>query len=70
VQRLITTIRGSVRQGNSGGPAVDGQGRVQTTIFASRIGSEASGYGVPTARVREELGRAAGGPVSTGPCVR
>jgi S1-C subfamily serine protease len=70
VQRLITTLRGEVRQGNSGGPAVDGQGRVQTTIFASRVGSDASGYGVPTSLVREELAGAGSQQVSTGPCVR
>ena len=44
----------------AGGPAVDGQGRVQTTIFASRVGSDSSGYGVPTSLVREELGVAQG----------
>lgn len=70
VQRLITTLRGEVRQGNSGGPAVDGQGRVQTTIFASRVGSDSSGYGVPTSLVREELAGAGLQQVSTGPCVR
>jgi len=70
VQRLITTLRGQVRQGNSGGPAVDGQGRVQTTLFASRVGSDAAGYGVPTSLVREELAGAGSGTVSTGPCVR
>lgn len=70
VPRPITTLRGRVRQGNSGGPAVDAQGRVQTTIFASRVGSDASGYGVPTAQVREALAAARGGPVPTGPCVR
>jgi hypothetical protein len=70
VRRLITTLRGNVRHGNSGGPAVDAQGRVQTTIFASRAGVDGQGYGVPTPLVREELGAASGRPVSTGPCVR
>ena len=67
IERRITTLRGAVRQGNSGGPAVDGQGRVQATIFAARIGS-ASGYGVPTAIVRGALAEA-GREVSSGPCV-
>ena len=69
VRRSITTLRGEVRRGNSGGPAVDAQGRVQTTIFASRVG-DASGYGVPTAVVREALAGAGTNAVSTGPCVR
>ncbi len=69
VQRRITTLRGAVRHGNSGGPAVDGQGRVQATIFASRVGS-AAGYAVPSEIVRDALAKAAPREVSTGPCVR
>jgi S1-C subfamily serine protease len=66
--RLVTTLRGVVRHGNSGGPVVDGQGRVQTTVFASRIGSS-SGYGVPSDLVRRELVRVSTTEVSSGPCV-
>jgi S1-C subfamily serine protease len=69
IRRSITTLRGQVRRGNSGGPAVDAQGRVQTTIFAARVG-DTSGYGVPTAVVRETLAGAGANAVSTGPCVR
>ena len=69
VSRRITTLRGVVRRGNSGGPAVDAQGRVQTTIFAARVGS-ASGYGVPAGIVRSALAGAGTATVSTGPCVR
>jgi S1-C subfamily serine protease len=68
VRRLVTTLRGAVRHGNSGGPAVDSQGRVQTTIFASRIDSP-SGYGVPSDLVRRELVRMSATEVSSGPCV-
>ena len=67
VERRITTLRGAVKQGNSGGPAVDRLGRVQATIFAARIGSP-SGYGVPTAIVRAALGTS-DREVSSGPCV-
>ena len=66
--RTITSVRGVVRHGDSGGPAVDGAGRVQTTIFAARVGST-GGYGVPSAAVRQALA-SAHGPVSTGPCSR
>ena len=69
VRRVVTTLRGRVRHGNSGGPAVDGSGRVRTTIFAARLGSD-SGYGVPTTAVRDALGDAGDREVSTGPCVR
>ena len=69
ISRRVTTLRGVVRHGNSGGPAVDGQGRVEATIFASRIGS-AAGYAVPSAIVRDALADAGQREVSTGPCVR
>ncbi len=70
VRRAMTPIRGLVRSGNSGGPVVDGRGRVVTTVFAATTGGgPRAGYGVPNAVVRGALGRAAGGRVDTGPCV-
>jgi S1-C subfamily serine protease len=67
VRRAITSLRGAVRSGNSGGPMVDGRGRVITTIFAATISGPRGGYGVPNAVVRAALGDSSG-PVSTGPC--
>src|SRR5919108_445949 len=64
VSRTIPSIRGVVRHGDSGGPAVDASGRVQTTIFAARVGSS-GGYGVPSSPVRQALASARG-PVSEG----
>ena len=69
VRRAITPFRGNVRSGNSGGPVVDGRGRVVTTVFAAATTGPRGGYGVPNARVREALADL-GGPVSTGPCAR
>ena len=69
VSRSVTTLRALVRHGNSGGPAVDSQGRVRTVVFASRVGSD-GGYGVPPGAVRRALDRVGGASVSTGPCVR
>jgi S1-C subfamily serine protease len=66
VTRRITSFRGVVRRGNSGGPLIDRAGRVVGTVFASRTGS-AAGYAVPTSVVRDALARARGS-VSTGPC--
>ena len=66
VRRTVTTLRANVRHGNSGGPAVNQDGEVETTIFAARVGSR-GGYGVPTQIVRQALSRA-GGTVSTGRC--
>lgn len=70
VRRRITSLRGLVRSGNSGGPMVDGRGRVVTTIFAAATGSgSGTGFGVPDSIVRNALGRAEG-RVGTGPCSR
>jgi len=67
VARTITALAGNVEHGDSGGPAVDGNGAVQSTIFAARLGS-ASGYGVPASIVRQDLARAGSAVVSTGAC--
>jgi hypothetical protein len=68
VRRRVTALRGTVKSGNSGGPVLDGKGRVLTTVFASTTGGgPRGGYGVPDSIVREALGRA-GDRVDTGPC--
>lgn len=70
VTRVITSFRGVVREGNSGGPMVDASGRVLTTVFAATVGgAEPGGYGVPDTVVRDALARARG-RVGTGPCAR
>jgi S1-C subfamily serine protease len=66
IARRITSFRGRVRKGNSGGPAVNARGEVETTVFASRRGAD-GGFGVPTDFVRKAVA-AAGEPVSTGGC--
>jgi S1-C subfamily serine protease len=66
VLRAITALSGRVRHGDSGAPAIDAEGAVETTVFAARRGSRA-GYGVPTEAVQRALDEA-GGPVSTGGC--
>jgi S1-C subfamily serine protease len=66
VTRAITSLRGRVRHGDSGAPAVDARGAVESTIFAARLRS-AGGFGVPADIVRADLD-AAGQPVSTGDC--
>jgi uncharacterized membrane protein required for colicin V production len=70
VRRRVTALRGTVKSGNSGGPVIDGRGRVLTTVFASTTGGgPRGGYGVPDSVVRQALGRA-GERVGTGPCAR
>jgi S1-C subfamily serine protease len=65
--RTVTTLRGNVREGDSGAPAVDANGAVEATVYASRVGTS-GGFGVPAASVRRALG-AARSRVSTGRCV-
>ena len=71
VARRMTAIRGTIRPGNSGGPVVDGDGRVLTTVFASSD-SEAvrGGYGVPNTIIEDALTDAGSQmrSVSTGEC--
>ena len=57
VTRSITAVAGRIQHGDSGGPAVDTSGRVQSMIFAARRGA-ASGYGVPPAIIRSDLAHA------------
>ena len=75
-ERPVTAVRGVVRRGNSGGPMVDGRGRVLTTMFLAarspgrrvRAGLGAySGFGVPSAVARRALARSSQ-RVGTGPC--
>jgi S1-C subfamily serine protease len=71
VSRQMTTFRGTVRPGNSGGPLVSTDGRVLTTVFAQSTGTaRRGGYGVPNAIVRRRLENVAarGSRASTGPC--
>jgi S1-C subfamily serine protease len=74
VQRSITSLRGKVRPGNSGGPMVDAGGRVIATVFAAITGSQGSkergGFAVPNAVVHSQLAaaRAHANPVSTQNC--
>jgi S1-C subfamily serine protease len=72
LRRGVTSLRGRVRSGNSGGPVVDAAGRVLTTVFAARTGApptQPGGFGVPNAVVRDALAAAReSGPVSSGAC--
>jgi S1-C subfamily serine protease len=70
IRRTITALRGKVRSGDSGGPMVDGAGRVVTTVFAATVGGgPAGGYGVPDTIVRDALDSLnPSRSVSTGSC--
>ena len=68
VFRELTSLRGKVRHGNSGSPAVDRNGAVETTVFASLVNAR-GGLGVPTQIVSGVVAAAErSGALSTGPC--
>lgn len=70
VERTVTSFRIHVRPGNSGGPAINGDGEVVSTIFASRADSNNAGYGIPSQLIQRQLALVSAGatPVSTGEC--
>ncbi len=72
IERLMTSFRGEVISGNSGGPVIGADGEVLTTVFASTLDtSTPQGLGVPNKIVAGKLSTvgADSGEVETGPCV-
>jgi hypothetical protein len=67
VRRQVTAIRGVVEPGSSGGPGIDAQGRVRTTVFARRP-RETGGYGIPIELVSKVVAQARRRPVATTDC--
>jgi S1-C subfamily serine protease len=67
VRRQVTAIRGAVEPGSSGGPGIDAQGRVRTTVFARRP-RETGGYGIPIALVQKLVAQARSRPVAATDC--
>ncbi len=66
VLREVVPLRGAVRRGDSGGPAVDARGRVVGMMFAATR-DERGGFGIPVEIVRDAAeGRLR--PVAAGPC--
>ncbi|CAN5202479.1 acid resistance serine protease MarP [soil metagenome] len=70
VERTVTSFRAFVRPGNSGGPAVNAEGEVVATVFASRVDSSNAGFGIPSQIVGRHLNTAEERrkTVSTGEC--
>ncbi|HET7590653.1 MAG TPA: MarP family serine protease [Solirubrobacterales bacterium] len=67
VERTITALSGAVRSGNSGGPLVDGDGRVVGTVFAATTSGPHGGFAIPAEQVSAALEHTSDA-VSTGPC--
>jgi hypothetical protein len=67
VARAVTPVRAEIRPGSSGGPAVDGDGRVRAIVFARRAG-DGGGFAVPVQLVAELLQQARHGEALSTPC--
>lgn len=70
VNRTVYTIRGTVRQGNSGGPMIDKDGRVLGVVFGAAVDDADTGFVLTAEEVlpqRLKVGNTV--PVPTGTCI-
>jgi len=67
IAREVTPMRVEIRPGNSGGPAVDSDGRVRAVVFARRAGGD-GGFGVPVQLVSGLVRSARQGHALATPC--
>ena len=70
VDREVYTIRGTVRQGNSGGPMIDRQGQVLGVVFGAAVDDAETGFVLTAKEVNRQLAKIGNTqPVATGVCV-
>ncbi|MEX3504074.1 MarP family serine protease [Corynebacterium sp. LK2510] len=71
VDREAYTLRGNIRQGNSGGPVITTDGEVAGVIFGASVKSSDTGYALTAAQVLDVVGdvRALTQPADTRECV-
>lgn len=55
VEREAYTVRGTIRQGNSGGPLLDSEGRVLGVVFGASVDQTDTGYAVTAAEVQNQV---------------
>lgn len=70
VVREVYSLRGIVREGNSGGPLLDADGKVVGMVFARSATDEETGYALTRAEIADELeaGEENRTPQPTGQC--
>ncbi|WP_129977733.1 MarP family serine protease [Rhodococcus sp. Q1] len=70
VEREVYTVRGTIRQGNSGGPLVDPSGNVLGMVFGAAVDDTDTGFVLTGAEVSRQLAMAGRNqPVATGACI-
>ncbi|MCE9515538.1 MAG: acid resistance serine protease MarP [Mycobacterium sp.] len=71
VNREVYTIRGTVRQGNSGGPMINRAGEVIGVVFGAAVDDNDTGFVMTTNEVSRQLAQIGNtAPVPTGTCVK
>lgn len=71
VNREVYTIRGTVRQGNSGGPMINRAGDVIGVVFGAAVDDDDTGFVMTTNEVSRQLAQIGNtAPVPTGTCVK
>jgi S1-C subfamily serine protease len=70
VTREVYTIRGTVRQGNSGGPMIDRTGKVLGVVFGAAVDDADTGFVLTAKEVSRQLDNIGNTQhVATGACV-
>jgi S1-C subfamily serine protease len=70
VTREVYTIRGTVRQGNSGGPMIDRTGKVLGVVFGAAVDDADTGFVLTGKEVSRQMAKIGGTErVATGACV-
>jgi S1-C subfamily serine protease len=71
ILREVYTIRGTVRQGNSGGPMINRGGKVLGVVFGAAVDDADTGFVLTGNEVGRQLAKIGNTErVATGPCVR
>lgn len=71
VERQVYTVRGTVRQGNSGGPLVSENGQILGLVFGAAVDDPDTGFVLTADEIADELQQSLSSPVpvGTGACI-
>lgn len=70
VTREVYTVRGTVRQGNSGGPLIDRDGRVLGVVFGAAVDDVDTGFVLTAKEVSDQMAKVGDtATVPTGKCI-
>jgi S1-C subfamily serine protease len=70
VTREVYTIRGSVRQGNSGGPMINRDGQVLGVVFGAAVDDADTGFVLTASEVSRQMAKIGNtSRVPTGACI-